>query len=59
MSNYGGQTPAHQSMDAYHKDIDAVVIQFMNTTHLKGYQLNLLQIAHSRVLKIIRNAANL
>ncbi|GGG12614.1 serine-type D-Ala-D-Ala carboxypeptidase [Dokdonia pacifica] len=54
--NHGGLAPGYQSMTEYHKDIDAVVIQFMNTTDFEGYQWNLLQITHSRVVKILRKA---
>jgi len=54
--NHGGLIPGYQSMAEYHKDIDAVVIQFMNTTDFEGYQWNLLQITHNRVVKILRKA---
>ena len=54
--NHGGLAPGYQCMAGYHKDIDAVVIQFMNTTDFEGYQWNLLQITHTRVVKILRNA---
>ncbi|MDO6596621.1 serine hydrolase domain-containing protein [Oceanihabitans sp. 2_MG-2023] len=54
--NHGGLAPGYQSMAEYHKDIDAVVIQFMNTTDFNGYQWNLLQITHSRVVKILRKS---
>ena len=54
--NHGGLVPGYQSMAEYHKDIDAVVIQFMNTTDFEGYQWNLLQITHTRVVKILRKA---
>ena len=54
--NHGGLIPGYQSMAEYHKDIDAVVVQFMNTTDFEGYQWNLLQITHSRVVKILRKA---
>ncbi|TXG39716.1 serine hydrolase domain-containing protein [Seonamhaeicola maritimus] len=57
--NHGGLAPGYQCMAEYHKDIDAVVIQFMNTTDFEGYQWNLLQITHSRVVKILRKANNL
>ena len=57
--NHGGLAPGYQCMAEYHKDIDAVVIQFMNTTDFEGYQWNLLQITHSRVVKILRKAKNL
>ncbi len=52
--NHGGLVPGYQCMAEYHKDIDAVVIQFMNTTDFEGYQWNLLQITHARVVKILR-----
>lgn len=57
--NHGGLAPGYQCMAEYHKDIDAVVIQFMNTTDFEGYQWNLLQITHSRVVKILRKANQL
>lgn len=54
--NHGGLIPGYQSMAEYHKDIDAVVIQFMNTTDFDGYHWNLLQITHTRIVKILRKA---
>ncbi|WP_411895107.1 serine hydrolase domain-containing protein [Winogradskyella sp. A2] len=57
--NHGGLAPGYQCMAEYHKDIDAVVIQFMNTTDFNGYQWNLLEITHSRVVKILRKAKDL
>ncbi|MFY0604314.1 MAG: beta-lactamase family protein [Flavobacteriaceae bacterium] len=57
--NHGGLVPGYQCMAEYHKDIDAVVIQFMSTTDFEGYQWNLLQITHSRVVKIVRKAKGL
>ena len=57
--NHGGLVPGYQSMAEYHEDIDAVVIQFMNTTDFEGYQWNLLEITHSRVVKILRKTKNL
>jgi CubicO group peptidase (beta-lactamase class C family) len=53
--DHGGLVVGYQSMAEYHKDIDAVVIQFMNTTDFEGYQWNLLEITHNRVVKILRN----
>ncbi|WP_400078731.1 serine hydrolase domain-containing protein [Winogradskyella sp. R77965] len=52
--NHGGLAPGYQCMAEYHKDIDAVVVQFMNTTDFNGYQWNLLKITHTRVVKILR-----
>ncbi|MBO6881627.1 serine hydrolase domain-containing protein [Winogradskyella sp.] len=57
--NHGGLAPGYQCMAEYHKDIDAVVVQFMNTTDFEGYQWNLLEITHSRVVKILREAKGL
>ncbi|NER16573.1 serine hydrolase domain-containing protein [Spongiivirga citrea] len=57
--NHGGLAPGYQCMAEYHQDIDAVVVQFMNTTDFEGYQWNLLQITHSRVVKILRKAKRL
>lgn len=57
--NHGGLVPGYQCMAEYHEDIDAVVIQFMNTTDFEGYQWNLLEITHTRVVKILRKAKNL
>ena len=51
--DHTGWIPGYQSIVKYHKDIDTVVIQFMNTTG--GYNWNLLEIVYSRILKIIRN----
>lgn len=52
--NHGGLAPGYQCIAEYHKDIDAVVVQFMNTTDFEGYQWNLLEITHTRVVKILR-----
>jgi CubicO group peptidase (beta-lactamase class C family) len=57
--NHGGLAPGYQCMAEYLNDIDAVVIQFMNTTDFEGYQWNLLQITHSRVVKILRKGKDL
>ncbi|WP_418603984.1 serine hydrolase domain-containing protein [Hwangdonia sp.] len=57
--NHGGLAPGYQCMAEYHKDIDAVVVQFMNTTDFEGYQWNLLEITYTRVVKILRKAKGL
>ncbi|MCG6191018.1 serine hydrolase domain-containing protein [Maribellus maritimus] len=49
-----GWVPGYQSIAKYHKDIDAVVIQFTNTTDPKLYNWNLANIEYSRLLKLIR-----
>jgi hypothetical protein len=47
-----GLLPGYSSIARYYKDIDAVVIQFVNTSG--GYTWNLSEIVHSRILKIMR-----
>lgn len=48
-----GLLPGYQSIAKYHKNIDAVVIQFVNTTG--GYHWNTAEIVYSRIVKIVRN----
>jgi CubicO group peptidase (beta-lactamase class C family) len=55
---HGGLLPGYQSLAEYHKDIDTVVIQFLNTTDFDGYQWNLSQISYSRLVQIIRKIKN-
>lgn len=50
-----GLIPGYQSIAKYHKDIDTVVIQFVNTTDFDGYTWNLSEIVYSRIVKILRN----
>ena len=52
---HSGWVPGYQSFAEYHKDINAVVIQFNNTTDPKLYLWNLAEIEYSRIVKIIRN----
>lgn len=51
--DHTGWVPGYQSIAKYHKDIDAVVIQFMNTTG--GYHWNLSEIVYGRIVKILRS----
>jgi D-alanyl-D-alanine carboxypeptidase len=53
--NHGGLLPGYQSLAEYHKDIDTVVVQFVNTTNFNGYEWNLSEIVFSRIVKILRN----
>jgi CubicO group peptidase (beta-lactamase class C family) len=53
---HGGLLPGYQSLAEYHKDIDAVVIQFVNTTDFLGYEWNLSEIVYNRIVKILRRA---
>ncbi|MDP5140380.1 MAG: beta-lactamase family protein [Spirosomaceae bacterium] len=50
---HGGLLPGYQCLAEYHKDIDTVVVQFMNTTDFSGYNWNLSQIFFNRIFKII------
>lgn len=47
-----GLIPGYQSIAKYHKDIDAVVIQFTSTTHFEGYHWNLSETLYNRIIKI-------
>lgn len=53
-----GLIPGYQSIAKYHKDMDAVVIQFVNTTNFDGYTWNLSEIEYNRVVKILRKRGN-
>jgi len=50
-----GLIPGYQSIAKYHKDIDTVVIQFMNTTNFDGYNWSLSEVFYNRILKILRH----
>ena len=52
---HGGLVPGYQSLAEYHKDIDTVVVQFVNTTDFEGYEWNLSEIIINRIVKIIKN----
>lgn len=52
--DHTGLIPGYQSIAKYHKDIDAVVVQFVNTTDFDGYTWNLGEIVYGRVVKILR-----
>lgn len=55
---HGGLVPGYQSLAEYHKDIDTVIIQFINTTDFEGYDWNLSQIIYGRIVKIVRRNKN-
>jgi len=52
--NHGGLVVGYQSLAEYHKDVDAVVVQFINTTDFEGYEWNLSEIIMNRIVKIIK-----
>lgn len=54
-----GWVPGYQSIANYHKDIDAVVIQFTNTTDPKLYNWNLADIIYNRIVKIITKTSEI
>ncbi|MBO6606098.1 serine hydrolase domain-containing protein [Psychroserpens sp.] len=54
--DHGGLVVGYQSLAEYHKDIDAVVVQFINTTDFEGYEWNLSEVAYNRVVKILRKS---
>lgn len=49
-----GLIPGYQSIAKYHEDMDAVVVQFTNTTDFEGYNWSLSEIVYKRILKILR-----
>jgi len=52
---HAGWVPGYQSFAAYHKDLDAVVVEFYSTTDPELYNWNLSEIINNRILKIIKN----
>ncbi|MDO6738963.1 serine hydrolase [Wenyingzhuangia sp. 2_MG-2023] len=53
--NHGGLVVGYQSLAEYHEDLDAVVVQFINTTDFNGYEWNLSEITINRIVKILKN----
>lgn len=51
---HSGWVPGYQSFTEYHKDIDAVIVEFYSTTDPKLYNWNLSEIINNRIVKIIR-----
>jgi hypothetical protein len=51
---HSGWVPGYQSFAKYHKDLDAVVIEFYSTTDPKLYNWNLSEIINNRIVKILR-----
>lgn len=49
-----GLIPGYQTIAKYHKDIDAVVIQFTNTVDFEGYNWSLSEIEYRRILRILK-----
>jgi D-alanyl-D-alanine carboxypeptidase len=50
---HGGLVVGYQSLAKYNKELDAVVVQFINTTDFDGYEWNLSEITINRIIKIL------
>ena len=54
--DHTGLIPGYQSIARYHRDIDTVVVQFINTANFSDYQhWALSEMVYDRIVKIIRN----
>lgn len=51
---HSGWVPGYQSFAKYHKDLDAVVVEFYSTTDPKLYNWNLSEIINNRIVKILK-----
>lgn len=49
-----GWVPGYQSIAKYHKDLDAVVVQFTSTTDANLYYWNLADVEYMRIIKILK-----
>jgi CubicO group peptidase (beta-lactamase class C family) len=49
-----GLMPGYQSIAKYNEKIDAVVVQFTNTTDFGGYNWNLSEIIYGRIVKLLK-----
>ncbi|MEZ4901638.1 MAG: serine hydrolase domain-containing protein [Spirosomataceae bacterium] len=54
-----GLIPGYQTIAKYHKDIDAVVVQFTNTVNFDGYNWSLSEIEYNRIVKILKKKRDL
>ncbi|MCH2194480.1 serine hydrolase domain-containing protein [Kordia sp.] len=52
---HAGWVPGYQSFAKYYKDIDAVIVEFYNTTDPKLYNWNLSEIINNRIKSIIEH----
>lgn len=55
---HAGWVPGYQSFAKYHKDLDAVIIEFYSTTDPKLYNWNLSEIINTRIAKILKKQQN-
>lgn len=56
--NHTGLIPGYQTIAKYHKELDAVVIQFTNTVDFEGYNWNLSEVMYNRVVKILNKESS-
>lgn len=52
--DHTGLIPGYQSIAKYHKEIDAIVVLFANTTDFEGYEWSLGEIAYNRIVRILK-----
>lgn len=52
--NHTGLVPGYQSIAKYHEDIDAIVIQFTNTTNFSGNNWRISEIVYDRIVSILK-----
>ena len=55
---HGGLVVGYQSLAEYHEELDAVVVQFINTTDFEGYEWNLSEITINRIVSILKRNNN-
>lgn len=55
---HAGWVPGYQSFAKYHKDLDAVIIEFYSTTDPELYNWNLSEIINNRIVKILKRELN-
>ena len=51
---HSGWVPGYQSFAKYYEDIDAVIVEFYNTTDPRLYNWNLSEIINNRIVKILK-----
>ncbi len=56
---HGGWVPGYQSFAKYHKELDAVIVEFYSTTDPKLYNWNLSEIINSRIVKILKKHSSI
>lgn len=56
--DHTGLVPGYQTIAKYHKDIDTVVIQFVNTTNFSGWTWSTSEIVYNRIVKILEQENN-